>query len=261
MRPFTLGYVTGLSFNHDPGRVLKIISDSLSDSPDSGPAPEKISTDALLPKTEPYKSVARAVIEGRVLDAAQLTSRAIEGGTDPLAVASDGLLKGMDAISVLYNHKQAYVPEILLAARALNAGLGEIGGSADALGRKGTVIMHTADGDLHDIGKNIVMAIVEANGYRVIDLGTSVETSRVVEAVKKHKPLALLGSSLMTSTRNAFLSTADVLKQEGINVPFIIGGGACDSSFAGQRDNLRYARDPEALVKTLDALTAGGKIS
>jgi 5-methyltetrahydrofolate--homocysteine methyltransferase len=98
-----------------------------------------------------------------------------------------------------------------------------------------------------------VAAIVEANGYRVVDMGTSVEPVRIVNAVKKHKPIALIGSSLMTTTRNAFLITADLLKKEGMSIPFIGGGGACDDSFARQRD-LIYAKDPNSVVKALDSL-------
>ena len=151
------------------------------------------------------------------------------------------------------------MPEILLAAQALNAGLEECG-DLGALESKGTVLIHTAEGDLHDIGKNIVAAIVAANGYRVIDLGTSVDSVRVLEAVRKNRPIAVLGSSLMTSTRSAFLETADLLAQEGIEVPLIIGGGAIDGAFASQRENMRYARDPRALVEVLDAIArAKGK--
>jgi len=89
---------------------------------------------------------------------------------------------------------------------------------------------------------------VAANGYRVVDLGTSVHSTRVMEAIKEHKPVAVLCSSLMTSTRSAFLETADLLAQEGMEVPLIIGGGAIDGAFAGQRENIRYAKDPRALV-------------
>ena len=144
-------------------------------------------------------------------------------------------------------------PEILLAARALDVGLRECG-NLDALESKGTVLIHTADGDLHDIGKNIVAAIVAANGYKVIDLGTSVDSVRLLEEMRKYKPIAVLGSSLMTSTRGAFLETADKLLKEGLDVPLIIGGGACDGAFASQRENIDYAKDPGTLVEALNAI-------
>lgn len=251
MKPFTMGLIAARYMQQSPVE--------LPERTDLPVVPEKLSVESLLPQGEPYRSIARSIMAGNVEGTRKLAAAAVRNGADPLEVALNGLLKGMDAVSVLYNHRQAYVPDVILAAKALNAGLEVSGGKNASLGRKGTVIIHTADGDLHDIGKNIIAAIVEANGYRVIDLGTSVETSRVIAAIKEHRPAALLGSSLMTSTRNAFLVTADELKKEGIDVPFIVGGGACDHTFAGQRANLRYAKDPDSLVIILNTLHTGNK--
>ena len=257
MKAFTLGFVVGRRFKNNDEIFEQIRKGMEEKVPAPGPAQNSgLNLDALLPAEEPFRSIAKCVADGEVEAAVHLVKSALGEGWDGLIVATDGLLKGMDALSMLYNQKQAYVPEILLAARALNAGLKECG-SLEALESKGTVLIHTADGDLHDIGKNIVVAIVAANGYRVIDLGTSVHSARVLEAIKEHKPVAVLGSSLMTSTRSAFLETADLLAQEGIDVPLIIGGGAIDGAFASQRENIRYARDPRALVEVLDAIVRG----
>ncbi len=252
MKAFTLGVEAGKRYK-DNGEILKIIESGLKNKEKPPVEKQKISLDNLLPGKEPFKSIAFSVAVGEVNATIELVKKALSDGVDGLTVASDGLLKGMDAVSILYDHKQAYVPEILLAARALEEGLKECGG-LEALESKGTVLIHTADGDLHDIGKNIVAAIVAAHGYRAIDLGTSVDSGRVLEEIKRHRPLAVLGSSLMTSTRGAFLATADLLKKEGINVPFIIGGGACDGVFANQRENIGYAKDPGSLVKMLDSI-------
>lgn len=257
MKPFTLGYLAGQRFRRDPAGTFRLLGEGSDNVEPLKTVPDRVRLETLLPAAEPYRSIASAVAGGDVEKAAALTSEAVKSGADPLIVALEGLLKGMDVISVLYNHKQAYVPEILLAARALNAGLAKTGGSAEALGRKGTVLIHTADGDLHDIGKNIVASIFEANGYRVVDLGTSVETASIIEAVRQYRPVAILGSSLMTSTRGAFLATADELKRQGIRIPFILGGGACDTAFAQQRDNLKYAKDPETAIRILESLSSG----
>ena len=257
MKAFTLGFVVGRRFKINE-QIFEQIGKGMEEKvPAPGPAQNSgLNLDALLPAEEPFRKIAKCIADGEVEAAVALVKSALVEGWDGLILATDGLLKGMDAISVLYNQKQAYVPEILLAARALNAGLKECG-SLEALEIKGTVLIHTADGDLHDIGKNIVAAIVGANGYRVIDLGTSVHSSRVLEAIKENGPVAVLGSSLMTSTRGAFLETADLLAQGGIDVPLIIGGGAIDGAFASQRKNMRYARDPAALVELLDAIVRG----
>jgi methanol corrinoid protein len=245
MKAFTLGLAVG-----------RLVGGARS--PDSGdrPLPENEPAGPALPESEPYRSLAEAVLRGDAAAAGGLAAQAVREGVDPLDIALRGLLKGMDAVSDLYNRRKAFVPEVLLAARALEAGLQESGGARDSLGKKGVVILHTAEGDLHDIGKNIVAAIVAANGYRVIDLGTSVETPAVIAAIREYRPVAVIGSSLMTSTRGAFLATADRIRESGIEIPFIVGGGACDERFAAQRDTVRYARDPTALVKLLDALPA-----
>jgi methanol corrinoid protein len=252
VKAFTLGVQAGRRFD-DNRAIFDIIEKGMKERSPAPAEKQRLTLDDLLLADEPFRTIARSVACGDVNAAATLVKTAIGEGWDGLIIATDGLLKGMDAVSTLYDHKQAYVPEILLAALALNAGLKECG-DLEALESNGTVLIHTADGDLHDIGKNIVAAIVAANGYRVIDLGTSVDSSRVLEAVKKNSPIAVLGSSLMTSTRGAFLETADLLLKEGIEVPLIIGGGACDGAFASQRDNVRYARDPGALVGMLDAI-------
>ncbi len=258
MKAFTLGALAGRHFD-DNEAVFRLIEKGMKERAPEPAGKQRLTLEALLPADEPFREIARSVASGDAEEAVTLVKSAVGDGWDGLIIATDGLLRGMDAVSTLYDYKQAYVPEILLAASALNAGLKECG-NLEALESKGTVIIHTADGDLHDIGKNIVAAIVAANGYRVIDLGTSVDSSRVLEAVRKNRPVAVLGSSLMTSTRGAFLETADRLKKEGLSVPLIIGGGACDGAFASQRENIGFARDPGALVGVLDAIVrAKGK--
>lgn len=256
MKPFTLGLLLGESIRNDPARGLKLLCSEKNPEHEQLAVHEQLDRATLLPEGEPYRSIAHAVATGDVTEAEKLASRAVRDGIDPLSIALKGLLKGMDAVSLLYTRRQAFVPEVILSARALRAGLDASGSSRESIGRKGVVLLHTADGDLHDIGKNIVGAIVEANGYRVVDLGTSVDTAQVVEAIRQNRPVAVLGSSLMTSTRDGFLSTADQLAAAHISIPFIIGGGACDRAFATQRENILYAKDPGEVVKILDNLTA-----
>lgn len=254
MKPITLGIIVGRRYRLDAETAIKLIREGQGGiETQKIEESRKIDVETLLPEKEPFKSIAREVVDGKIEETKNAVNKALSNGIDALTIAIEGLLKGMDAVSVLYNQRQVYVPEILLAAKALSTGMQECGSGLDALEKKGIVLIHTADGDLHDIGKNIVAAIVEANGYRVVDLGTSVGHERIVAAIKKHKPLALIGSSLMTTTRSAFLITADLLKKEGINTSFIVGGGACDSAFTKQRD-LIYAKDPNSVVKVLDSL-------
>ncbi len=252
MRAFAFGIEIGKHIK-DNESIINLIEKGMKAEEHKPVENQRIDLNSLLPADEPFRSIATSVSGGDVENTVRLVKKSVADGISGLTIATNGLLKGMDAVSTLYNNKQAYVPEILLAAQALDAGLKECG-NLEALKSKGTIIVHTADGDLHDIGKNIVAAIVAANGYRIIDLGTSVDSGQVVEAIREHKPIAVLGSSLMTSTRGAFIETADKLTKEGLNVSFIIGGGACDGAFAGQRRNIGYAKDPGSLVRILDAI-------
>ncbi|MFB3766548.1 MAG: cobalamin-dependent protein, partial [Methanotrichaceae archaeon] len=205
MKAFGFGIEIGKHIKHDES-IIDLIEKGMKAEDHKPVEIQRIDLNSLLPTDEPFRSIATSVSGGDVENAISLVKKAAADGISGLTIATNGLLKGMDVVSTLYNNKQAYVPEILLAAKALDAGLKECG-SLDALKGKGTVIVHTAEGDLHDIGKNIVAAIVAANGYRVIDLGTSVDSGSVVEAIREHRPIAVLGSSLMTSTRGAFIET------------------------------------------------------
>jgi len=254
MKPFTVGYIAGLKLKEDKGEFFTLLAGAFSEKDAEEEVLPLSNPNSSIPASEPFRSLALSVIEGDETKAEKLTEKAVQNGAGPLEIAVKGLLAGMNVVSELYNQKKVYVPEMLLAARALQAGIDKTGCTENLLSKKGIVLLHTAEGDLHDIGKNIVKAIVEANGYQVIDLGTSVETNKVLAAIRKHSPIAVLGSSLMTSTRMAFLSTADTLKDNSITVPFIIGGGACDEVFASQKNNLRYAKNPTELVKILDSI-------
>ena len=100
-----------------------------------------------------------------------------------------------------------------------------------SMDRKGKVVTHTAEGDIHDIGQVIVNALLNANGFEVINLGADVPVDKVVSAVKEHKPVMVTGPALMTTTMTAFPKIAHQLKLAGITVPFICGGGALSEEY------------------------------
>jgi methanol corrinoid protein len=254
MKPFTLGVLLGRLYRENPDAVLQAFESTVEVSEEEVEVGE---LDALLPEEEPFRGMAKAVAEGDVELTVKLVEEALQNGIDALEIATEGLTSGIEAISELYNRRLAYVPEILLADRALQAGIEKCGDALAELERRGVVLAHTAEGDIHDIGKNIVASIVEASGYQVVDLGTSVESASVVEAVKRYKPVAIIGSSLMTTTRTAFYTTSDLLREEHLSPVFIVGGGACDEEFAMQKDLLVYARNPVEVVQILELAEQG----
>jgi methanol corrinoid protein len=123
---------------------------------------------------------------------------------------------------------------------------------------KGTVVCHVAEGDVHDIGKNIVAALLRAAGYDVTDLGRDVPVDEVIEAVVKEKPILLTGTALMTTTMYAFKEINDKLLEKGLKLPFACGGGAVNQDFVAQYDLGVYGEEASDAVKIADAIVASG---
>jgi len=150
----------------------------------------------------------------------------------PLDVINKGLVEGMNIVSELWNNGEYFLPQVIISADALQSGMKlceeKMGHSLE---KKGKVVMHVAEGDVHTIGKDIVKSLLIAHGYEVIDLGVDVPVEKVIEAVKKYKPCLLTGSALMTTTMSAFPKIAKRLEEEGIEIPFACGGGAVNQEF------------------------------
>jgi methanol corrinoid protein len=122
---------------------------------------------------------------------------------------------------------------------------------------KGKVVCHVAEGDVHDIGKNIVVALLRANGYNVVDLGRDVPVDEVINAVVANKPLMLTGTALMTTTMYAFKEINDKLLEKGLKLPFACGGGAVNQDFVSQYDLGVYGEEAADAPKIADAIVAG----
>jgi methanol corrinoid protein len=150
----------------------------------------------------------------------------------PLDVINKALVAGMSEVSRLWDEGVYFLPQVILSSDAMNVGIAECEKAmGKSMERKGKVVTHTAEGDIHDIGQVIVNALLNANGFEVIDLGADVLTDKVVAAVKHHKPVMVTGTALMTTTMTAFPKIAHQLKAAGINVPFICGGGAVSEEY------------------------------
>ena len=143
-----------------------------------------------------------------------------------------GLIKGMDVVGELYGRGIYYLPHVMVAADAMDRGVklceSKMKGARET---KGKVVMHVAEGDPHDIGKNIAAVLLKSNAYTVIDLGRDVPVTDVVNAVVENKPDVVTGTALMTTTMSAFPKIAERLQEKGIEVPFICAGGAVNRAY------------------------------
>ena len=177
------------------------------------------------------KEAAQAVIDGDIAAVKKAVDRALQS-KEALEVINSGLVKGMTRVGEMWDEGYYFLPQVILAADALEAGVlaceEKMGKKTE---KKGTILLHVAEGDIHTIGKNIVKALFKAHGYETIDLGIDVTPEKVVEAVKEYNPDLLVGGALMTTTMSAFPKTAKLLEEEGIEIPFAVGGGAVNQEF------------------------------
>ncbi|MGD0816860.1 MAG: B12-binding domain-containing protein [Methanomassiliicoccales archaeon] len=192
--------------------------------------PEDIAA-KILPKDPLLKKVAEDVVQMRYKDIEADTKAALTKFS-PEEVVEKGLLKGMEVISELYGRGIYYLPQVMVAADAFDIGLkfAERTMKGQFLG-KGKVVMHVAEGDPHDIGKNIAVVLFRSNGFQVIDMGRDVPVDDVVKTVVRVDANVLTGTALMTATMSAFPKIARRLVEKGIEIPFICAGGAVNRSY------------------------------
>ena len=194
--------------------------------------PENIIT-KMLPTNPLLRDVARAVTNIRFKEVTPAVIRAMQMKVPPLQIINEGLTCGMEIVSTLYSKRIYHLPEIMMASKIMEIGISlaekEIPGGR---GNKGTVVMHAAEGDPHDIGKNIAAVMLRSNGYRVVDLGKDVPVNDVVRTVLELRPLMVSGTALMTTTMPAFPRAAGELSRFGLEVPYMVAGGAVNRDFA-----------------------------
>lgn len=192
------------------------------------------------------------------LGADELTMQALEEGVAPADVLSKGLIVGMGRIGVKFRENKVFVPQVLMSAKAMSGAMAHLkkyfmDGSVK---RKGKLIIGTVEGDLHDIGKNLVSMIAEGNGYEVIDLGVDVPAEKFIEAIKVN-PGAFVGmSALLTTTMANMEKINKQIKSEFPEVITCVGGAPLNNEFAQKIGADYYTDEPQALVEILDKLVA-----
>ena len=192
------------------------------------------------------------------LGADELTLQALEEGVAPADVLSKGLIVGMGRIGVKFRENKVFVPQVLMSAKAMSGAMAHLkkyfmDGSVK---RKGKLIIGTVEGDLHDIGKNLVSMIAEGNGYEVIDLGVDVPAEKFIDAIKVN-PGAFVGmSALLTTTMANMEKINKQIKSEFPEVITCVGGAPLNNEFAQKIGTDYYTDEPQALVEILDKLVA-----
>ncbi len=183
-----------------------------------------------------FEKIADALIIGNLGEVTKLTQEALDNNTGARDILDNGLLAGMDVVGQRFKAGDMFIPEVLLCARCMHAAMDILEpllaeGEATAAG---SVVIGTVEGDLHDIGKNLVSMMLQGTGFKVIDIGTNIKPQDFVAAVAQHRPDILGMSALLTTTMPKMQATIEALKADGIReqVKVMIGGAPVTQDYA-----------------------------
>jgi 5-methyltetrahydrofolate--homocysteine methyltransferase len=195
----------------------------------------------------------RAILTGDAKTAKEVTQAALAEGIAPLTLVQDTMMPAMDEVGKKFEANEYFVPELLLAARAMKSSLELIrpllaAGGVEPTGR---VAIGTVKGDLHDIGKNLVAAMLEGGGFEVIDLGVNVDPAKFVRAVKEKGAQIVALSALLTTTMPAMKTTIEALKQAGLReqVKVMVGGAPVTENYAKEIGADGYSKNAAGAVE------------
>ncbi len=209
---------------------------------------------------EVLRKIASNLYDGEDKNVAGLVQDALDKGMSPKDILSGGLIAGMDEVGRDFKAGDLFVPEVLIAARAMQAGMSILRpllGEGDQFG-VGRYLIGTVKGDLHDIGKNLVKMMLEGAGFETIDLGTDAGPADFVAAVREHRPGLVGMSALLTTTMVNMKATIEALEEAGLrdSVKIMIGGAPVTAAFAEQIGADAYAPDAASAVDIARELVA-----
>jgi len=207
--------------------------------------------------SELYGKMSEVLISGDIEEIKKLTQQALDEGSKAADILSQGLLPGMDIVGQRFKAAEMFIPEVLRSAKTMHAAMGIIRpllSESDAAGA-GTVVIGTVEGDLHDIGKNLVRMMLEGAGFTVVDLGTDVKPQAFMEAAKEHKPNILCMSALLTTTMPKMGETINALREAGIRdqIKVMAGGAPVTQDFVDEIGADAYGSNATAAIEKAKA--------
>lgn len=188
----------------------------------------------------------------------ELALQALNEGVSADDILKKGLVVGMEKVGIKFRENKVFVPQVLMSAKAMNTAMVHLKPffASGAVKRKGTFIIGTVAGDLHDIGKNLVAMMLEGNGYEVIDLGTDVKSEKFIEAIKGN-PHAYVGlSALLTTTMVNMEKTVEEIKAQYPDIKVLVGGAPVNNDFCVKIGADYYSPDPQGCVDYLNSIAA-----
>ena len=198
------------------------------------------------------QQIAENLYDGKNTEVAELTQQALDTGLTAAEILNDGLVAGMDRVGADFKNGDLFVPEVLIAARAMHAGMDILRPllAESDVPSAGKVVLGTVAGDLHDIGKNLVAMMLEGGGFNVVDLGIDIAPEKFVEAVKAEQPDLVGMSTLLTTTMPSIEKTLDALQAAGVrdSVKVMIGGAPVTQEYTDKIGADGYAADAASAV-------------
>jgi 5-methyltetrahydrofolate--homocysteine methyltransferase len=200
-----------------------------------------------------FNKISESLQKGDAESVKELVTKALEEKVTPKDILENGLISGMNVIGIKFKNNEVYVPEVLIAARAMHAGMDVLRPKLVETGVKniGKFVIGTVKGDLHDIGKNLVKMMLEGAGFEVIDLGVDISPDKFVESVKEHQPDVLGMSALLTTTMVNMPEVIKSLESAGLRdkVKVMIGGAPITQNYAEQIGADAYSPDAASAVE------------
>jgi len=202
-------------------------------------------------------TITDAVIKGMKAEAAQIAAAMLEQ-MKPLELVDGYLIPALDLVGERYERQEIFLPQLMNAAAASGAAFDEVRRAIEKTGGtgegKGPIVLATVEGDIHDIGKNIVRTVLENYGYKVIDLGRDVRAQRVLEAVKAYGAKIIGLSALMTTTVPSMEKTIRLLRESGVKAPVAVGGAVLTEEYAKRIGADYYAKDAKQMADIAKAI-------
>ena len=204
------------------------------------------------------KALADAVIKGDQNTAVEITKAALEDGTGAESILNEGLIAGMEVIGVRFKNNEVYIPEVLIAARAMKTAMEILEPELIKAGVEpvGKFVIGTVQGDLHDIGKNLVAMMLKGAGFEVLDLGVDVPAEKFIEHARSSGSKLIGMSALLTTTMPGMEKTIKALRGAGISAKVMIGGAPVTQNYADKIGADGYAADAASAVDVAKMLIA-----
>jgi corrinoid protein of di/trimethylamine methyltransferase len=207
-----------------------------------------------------YALMNQLLFEGKHEPVKKMTEEALAAGRTAMEVLEEGLIAGMKVVGEDFKHNRVYVPEVLLAARAMKAGMAVLKPllteRKDEAKLSAVIVMGTVKGDLHDIGKNLVGMMAEGAGFTIVDLGTDTSAERFINAIKEHNARIIGMSALLTTTMVYMRTVVQKVKEAGLQVKICCGGAPISADYARDIGADGYAADAASAVELFQRLIA-----